>query len=106
MILTDISAFHLKGFSLLLMPCYLFASQSHQARPANPRWSDDREEETLVLLPIDFYQRPDDTNLFASQVDGEVRADPTVFGFIVGLHPIKAFPILYCISNGELQGKY
>lgn len=88
------------------MPCYLFASQSHQARPANPRWSDDREEETLVLLPIDFYQRPDDTNLFASQVDGEVRADPTVFGFIVGLHPIKAFPILYCISNGELQGKY
>ena len=43
MILMDISAFHLKGFSLSLlqMLCYLFASQSHWASPTSPHSLDD-----------------------------------------------------------------
>ena len=50
-------------------------------------------------------QHADDTNLFASQVEqGGVRANPTVPGFIVTLHPIKAFPTLYFTLNAvELE---
>ena len=61
MILMDISAFHLKGFSfsLLQMLCYLFASQSHWARPTNPHslimmmMRRRMRRTVLVLLTID-----------------------------------------------------